>query len=66
MEKHKIKKTLEILQVFEVFVEFPETKGFIDQKLEEKCSKENISIEEVIYFFDKLRNKNFLLSRVTF
>ena len=66
MEKHKIKKTLEILQVFEVFVEFPETKEFIDQKLEEKCSKENISIEEVIYFFDKLRNKNFLLSHVTF
>lgn len=31
-------------------VELPETKASIDQNLEEKCSKENISIEQIIYF----------------
>ena len=35
----------------EVSVEFPEAKEFIDQKLEEKRSKENKSIEKVIYLF---------------
>ena len=44
IEKHKIKITLKVLN--EVSVEFPETKEFIDQKLEEKCSKENISIDQ--------------------
>ena len=58
------KKTLEVSQGGSD--EFPETKEFINQKLEEKCSKENASIEEVIYFFDKLRSKHFLLSRVRF
>ena len=31
-------------------VEIPETKEFIAEKIEQKCSKENISIEEVIFF----------------
>ena len=61
-KKRKIKVTLEMLQ--EVSAEFPETKKFIDQKLEEKFCKEKISIEEVIYFFDTLRNKHLLLFRV--
>ena len=33
-----------------VYVLFPETKDFIDEKLKQKCSNENISVEEVIYF----------------
>ena len=36
--------------LYEVSVEFPKTKEFIDEKLEQKCSKENISKEKVIYF----------------
>ena len=49
MEKRKLKITLEVLN--EVFVEFLETKQFIEEHLEKKCLKENISVEEVIYFF---------------
>ena len=33
-----------------VSIEFPVTKEFIDEKLEQKCSEENISIKEVTYF----------------
>ena len=29
---------------------FPDTKHFTDKKLERKCAKENISVEQVIYF----------------
>lgn len=29
--------------------EFPDTKEFIDEKLEQKCLRESISIEELIY-----------------
>ena len=34
----------------EASVLFPDTKDFIEEKLEEKYTKENISAEEVIYF----------------
>ena len=43
--------TLEVLNA--VSIEFLETKQFIDEYLEQKCLKENISVEEVekvIYF----------------
>ena len=56
MEKQKLKTTLEILH--EVSVEFPETKEFIEEHLEQKCLKENISVEAVIYFFTSLVAKN--------
>ena len=56
MEKQKLKITLEILH--EVSVEFPETKEFIEEHLEQKCLKENISVEVVIYFFTSLVAKN--------
>ena len=52
MEKRKFKITLNVLQ--EVSVEFPETKQFIEEHLEQKCFKENISLEKVIYFFTSL------------
>ena len=56
MEKQKLKITLEILH--EVSVEFPETKEFIEEHLEQKCLKENISVEAVVYFFTSLVAKN--------
>ena len=57
MEKQKLKITLEVLN--EVSVEFPETKQFLEEHLEQKCLKENISVEEVIYFlFTSLEAKS--------
>ena len=47
-EKRKLSVTLELLN--EVSTEFTETKNFINEYLEQKCLKENISVEEVIYF----------------
>ena len=32
----------------EVSVTFPETKGFVDEKLEEKWAKENTSVEQAV------------------
>ena len=58
MEKRKLNIAMEVLH--EVSVTFSETKEFIDEKLEPKCFKENISVEEVI-FFDKLRSEHFFL-----
>ena len=48
MEKGKRNIAMEV--VHEVSVEFPETKDFINKKLEQKCFKEKTSVEEVIYF----------------
>ena len=57
MEKLNFKVTLEVLQ--EVSVEFQETKQFIEEHLEQKCLKENVSVEEVIYFlFTSLEAKS--------
>ena len=39
---------MQVLQ--EVSVTFPETKDFINEKLEQKCVNGNISVEEIIYF----------------
>ena len=51
----KTKILLEVLQ--KVSVEFPETKQFTEEHLEQKRLKENISVKEVIYFFYKGRSK---------
>ena len=48
MEKRKLNIAMEVLS--ELSVTFPETKDFINEKLEEKLIRENISLEEVIYF----------------
>ena len=56
MEKWKLKITLEVLN--EVIAEFQETKEFIEDHLEQKCLKENISVEEVIYLFKYLEAKS--------
>lgn len=39
---------MQVLQ--EVSVTSPETKDFINEKLEQKCANEYISVEEVIHF----------------
>ena len=44
--------------------EYPNTNDFIQQKLIEKCDREGISIDEVIYFFlSDSRSKSFLLTK---
>ena len=43
----------------EVSIEFLETKQFIEENLEQTCLKENVSVEEVIYFsLASLETKN--------
>ena len=54
-EKPKLNITLEVLT--EVSVEFSETKQFIEDHLEQKFVKENISVEELIYFLANLEAK---------
>ena len=45
------RKLIIAMQVLhEMSVEFPDTKNFIEELLEQKYLKENISVEEVIYF----------------
>ena len=56
MEKRKLKITLKVLT--EVIAEFPETKEFIEERLEQKCLKEKISVEDVIYIFTSLEAKS--------
>ena len=56
MEKRKLKITLKVLN--EVIAEFPETKEFIEERLEQKCLKEKISVEDVIYIFTSLEAKS--------
>lgn len=50
MEKRKVYIVLEVLS--EVYATFPNTKDFIEKKLEETCSREKISVEKVFYFVD--------------
>ena len=42
----------------EVKVQFQETKEFISVRIEQECSKENISVEEVIFLFTSLDANN--------
>ena len=55
MNKRRIKFVTKILD--EVKDQFPETKEFIDEHQEQGCSKENISMEEVIFLFTCLHAK---------
>ena len=51
------KKEITCKVLNEVKVQFPKTKEFIEERLEQKCLKENISVEEVIYLFTSLEAK---------
>lgn len=45
MDKKELKIAMEVLN--KVSVEFPDTKGFTEERLYQKHSKENIFIEEI-------------------
>ena len=54
MEKRKLKITLQVLN--KVKVEFPGTKEFIERQ-DQKCLKENMSVEEIIYIFQAYKQR---------
>ena len=49
MDKRRLKITSKVLK--ELKAQFPETKEFIEERLKQECSKESISVEEVIFLF---------------
>ena len=55
MDKKIIRIAMKVLE--EIKNEFPETVEFIDGCLEQECSKENMTVEEVIFFFYMSRSK---------
>ena len=61
MAKLKTKILLKIVN--DVVITYPDIKDFIEQKLIEKCNRERISIDEVIYFFSKSKSKTFLQAK---
>ena len=61
MAKLKTKILLKIVN--DVVIIYPDIRDFIEQKLIEKCNRERISIDEVIYFFSKSKSKTFLQTK---
>ena len=55
MEKLKTKILLEMIN--NITMEYPNTNDFIKQKLNKKCEREGISIDNVINFFNKSRSE---------
>ena len=49
MEKHKTHILLELID--DIMVEYPDSKEYIQQKLQEKCQREGILIDTVIFIF---------------
>ena len=49
MDKRRIKIAIKVLG--EVKIQFPETVEFINDRLEQECQKENMSVDEVIFFY---------------
>ena len=58
MDKRRVKIISRVLDA--VKLNFPETTQFIQDCLEQKCSKENISVDEVIFLFTSLVAKYYL------
>ena len=58
MDKRRVKIISRVLDA--VKLNFPETTQFIQDCLEQKCSNENISVDEVIFLFTSLEAKYFL------
>ena len=48
MDKRRVKTISRVLEA--VKLNFPDTIQFIEDFLEQECSKENISLDEVIFF----------------
>ena len=53
MDKKKLRISLKVLEV--VKENFPDTKYFIDNMMEEQCQEKKVSVEEVIFY--KSRSK---------
>ena len=49
MNKKRLKITPKVLN--NVKEEYPATRKYIEDRLEEECSNENISVDEVIFLF---------------
>ena len=49
IDKSRVKITLKVLD--DIKAEFSGTKKYIEERLEEECSKENISMDEVNFLF---------------
>ena len=49
MDKHRIKVSTKVLE--EVKTQFPETVELINDRLEQKCQKETMSVDEVNFFY---------------
>ena len=60
MDKRRVKIISRVLVA--VKLNFPETIQFIEDCLEQKCSKENISVDELIFLLTGLEVKSFLFS----
>ena len=55
MDKRRLRVVVKVVN--EVKVQFPQTKEFIEERLEQECSKENISAKKVIFLFYMPRSK---------
>ena len=64
MDKRRAKIISRVLDA--VKLNFPETTQFTEDCLEQECSKENISVDEVIFLFTRLEAKYFLSSCAKF
>ena len=60
MDKRRVKIMSRVLDA--VKLNFSETTQFIEDCLEQECSKKNISVDEVIFLFTSLEAKYFLFS----
>lgn len=47
----------------DIINEYPNTRDYIQQKLNEKCNREGMSINKVILFFSEFKSKNFLQTK---
>ena len=54
LNERKLNITMEVMK--EVYIEFPETKEIIHEKLKQKHYKENTFIEEISLFFFNMVN----------
>ena len=64
MDKRRVKIISRLSDA--VKLNFPETTQFIEDCLERECSKENISVDVVIFLFASLEAKYFLFSSAKF
>ena len=66
MDKKRLRVALEILKA--VKIEYPQTREVIENIMDEKCQKENISADELIFYksiSNELRQKNFSVFAVS-